>query len=304
MATTNNATPAPARPANALQLLKKDTVDVVAAKIRQFQSAGELHFPKGYSPDNAMKSAWLMLQETVDRNKKPALSVCTKDSIANACLNMVVQGLNPAKKQCYFIVYGDKLTLSRSYFGDMHIAKTVDPNITEILYHPRYANEDFSASYVRGHLVITEHCPIFDEAKRGDLIGAYCQIFYNDGTESSTYMTMEEIKAAWKKSPTNPIDENGNVKPGSTHAQFPADMACKTVVHNACKPIINSSGDDTLLIRAYRATAAEAAEAEALEEIAENANQTPLIVDADTGEVVEGTAAVPQNTEEEEDDLP
>ena len=73
-----------------LALLKKDTVDIVAARVRQFQESGELNLPANYSPENAMKSAWLTLQSTTDRNNRPALEVCTKDSIANSLLDMLV----------------------------------------------------------------------------------------------------------------------------------------------------------------------------------------------------------------------
>ena len=81
-------------------------VDTVLSKIKDFEEAGELKLPTNYSAANALKSAWLILQETKDRNDKPALVVCTKESVANALLDMVVQGLSPMKKQCYFIVYG------------------------------------------------------------------------------------------------------------------------------------------------------------------------------------------------------
>jgi len=104
---------------NQLALVKKDTVDIVAAKVREFQERGELDLPPNYSPENAMKSAWLILQNTFDKNKKPVLHACTKDSIANSLLDMIVQGLNPAKKQCYFIAYGNQLVCQRSYFGTM-----------------------------------------------------------------------------------------------------------------------------------------------------------------------------------------
>ncbi len=72
-----------------------------------------------------MKSAWLILQAAVDKDKKPVLEVCSKNSIANALLDMVVQGLNPAKKQCYFIAYGNGLACQRSYFGTMAVTKQV-----------------------------------------------------------------------------------------------------------------------------------------------------------------------------------
>lgn len=266
-------------------LVKKNTVDIVASRVREFQENGELHFPANYSPENAMKSAWLKLQEISDKNGRPALEVCSKNSIANALLNMVIQGLNPAKNQCYFIVYGTQLVLQRSYFGAMHIAKTVNPDIKEIISHVRYKNEEFEPAYQKGHLIILNHKPILEEDSRGELVGAYCQVFYKDGTEITTYMNMQEIKQAWMKSPTHPVDANGELKTTSTHAQYTAEMAKKTVVNRACKSIINTSDDESLIIRAYRNTEADIAEAEAQEEIAENANSQPIVVDVETGEV-------------------
>ncbi len=38
---------------------------------------------------------------------------------------MVIQGLSPAKKQCYFIKYGNKVQLMRSYFGTMAVLDRV-----------------------------------------------------------------------------------------------------------------------------------------------------------------------------------
>ncbi|MFH2219090.1 MAG: recombinase RecT, partial [Pseudomonadota bacterium] len=82
-------------------------VEVVGQRIKALQSEGEIHFPPDYSPQNALRSAWLILQNTQDRNKKPALEVCTKASVYNALFDMVITGLNPEKKQGYFIVYGN-----------------------------------------------------------------------------------------------------------------------------------------------------------------------------------------------------
>ena len=111
---------------------KKTVVDLVADRVRVFQESGEINFPRGYSPENALKSAWLELQSIQTTDKKPVLTACTQSSIANCLLSMVVQGLNPNKKQCYFIAYGDQLTLQRSYFGAMTVAKNIDPNIADI----------------------------------------------------------------------------------------------------------------------------------------------------------------------------
>lgn len=283
---------------NEIALIKKDTVDVVADRVRKFQENGELHFPANYSPENAMKAAWLTIQETVDKNQKPALEVCTRDSIANALLKMVVQGLNPAKQQCYFVVYGNKLTMQRSYFGTMHVAKTVDPSIAHILGEPVYEGQPFKYAKKNGLTYIVEHQMQLGDSSK-PIVGAYCQVLYKDGTENSTVMTIDEIMSAWSMSPTHPIDQNGELKASSTHAKFTGEMAKKTVINRACKNIINSSGDDSLLIEAFHQTEADAAEAEAAEEIAANANT--IIID-DFNENEQDTAQLPGSASA--DDLP
>ncbi len=140
-----------------LAIVKKDIVDVISKKVNEFISRGELHLPANYSPENAMKSAWLILQSTVDRDKKPVLQSCTKDSIANSLLDMVVQGLNPAKKQGYFIAYGNQLVFQRSYFGTQAIAKQVDDTIQEIFAEVVYEGDVFKYKINRGKKEITEH---------------------------------------------------------------------------------------------------------------------------------------------------
>lgn len=282
-------------------LVQKDTVDIVANKVRQFQERGELHFPDNYSPENAMKAAWLAIQEAVDKDKRPAIDVCTRTSIANALLKMVVQGLNPAKNQCYFIVYGDKLILQRSYFGAMHIAKTVNPDITDIIADVVYEGDTFVYSKIRGKTIITEHKQTLENIDKQKIKAAYCSIFFKDGREETTIMTMQEIVQSWRQSRQYPVDDKGNLKADSVHAKFTGEMAKKTVINRACKTIINASDDSNLLIVAYKSTEADIAEAEAQEEIAENANKTPLFVDTDTGEVTDEQQGSPAPAE---DDLP
>ena len=69
----------------------------VLARIEDFQKTGGMVLPKDYSVENHMKSAWLILQATTDRSGQQALAVCTKESIANALLDMVLQGLAVSK---------------------------------------------------------------------------------------------------------------------------------------------------------------------------------------------------------------
>ncbi|WP_228007725.1 recombinase RecT, partial [Leptospira interrogans] len=100
----------------------------VLNKVRVLESQGNLELPNDYSPSNAMKQAWLQISQD---NK---LMSCNDTSKANALLDMVTQGLNPAKNQCYFIPYGNKMQLQRSYHGNVMMLKR-DAGAQDVVAH-------------------------------------------------------------------------------------------------------------------------------------------------------------------------
>ncbi|MFC4768708.1 recombinase RecT [Effusibacillus consociatus] len=262
---------------NQLALVKKDTVDVVAAKVREFQERGEIHFPANYSPDNAMKSAWLILQSTLDRDKRPVLQTCTKDSIANALLDMVVQGLNPMKKQGYFIAYGKQLVFQRSYFGTMAVTKRVT-GAKSIDAAVIYEGDEVDYEILNGRITNLRHKQKFGNIDKDKIIGAYATIVLSDGEVYYELMTMNEIRKAWSKSQMWGKDQEVE-KQGSTHDEFRQEMAKKTVINRACKRYLNSSDDSSLIMRHFNRQDDVIAEAEVEAEIAENANSE--LIDAD-----------------------
>lgn len=62
-----------------------------------------LVMPPDYNMQNAIMSAYLTLKQTVDKDKRPVLEFCNKESIANAVLDMATAGLDVSKAQGYFI---------------------------------------------------------------------------------------------------------------------------------------------------------------------------------------------------------
>lgn len=272
----------------------KTATAAVSNDVRGFLAQGSLQLPANYSVENALKSAALTLP-TVKNFQN-----CTPESVKSALLSMCVQGLNPDKKQCYFIAYGESLTCQRSYLGDAAVAKRVDPNIDEVYAEAVYEGDKFDYEIHRGKITEVHHSQKL-ENKSKPIVAAYATVVYKDGSEISTVMTMAQIMQAWQQSPTNPI-KNGKLDPNSTHAKFPEEMAKKTVVHKACKPIIGSSSDSSLFGR-YAKQCADVADAtEVDEEVAENANreyvetsanEVPKNVDPDTGEVKEQKEAEP-----------
>lgn len=233
-----------------LAILQNNITDIVLENIQGMEKQNDLHFPTDYSYQNALKSAWLILQETQDRNKKPALEVCTKESVATALLDMVIQGLSPGKKQCYFIVYGDKLTLLRSYFGSISVAKRVTDLVDITAEVIREGQEFiFDVEPKTGNKFLVKHEMPFNTLN-SRITGAYAIKKLQDGSLKMEIMTKEDILKAWGQ---------GATKGGSpAHKNFEAEMCKKTVINRACKIEINSSSDSDVVIAAVnRSTASE-----------------------------------------------
>lgn len=266
-------------------VIKKETIDVVEKRIKQFTERGELHFPVNYSPDNALKQAWLIIQETTDKDKRPALEVCSRSSVANALLNMVVQGLSPAKKQCYFIVYGKSLSCQRSYFGTMAVLRRVRPDITDIVAETIHEGDKVMITIENGRKHVDQHKQEFGATDK-PLVGAYCVILGADDRPIRTeVMTLDQLKAAWKQSKMNPITDAGDIKAGSTHEKFTTEMARKTVISRACKALLNSSDDSDLVIQAARESDEAMVDAELQGAIEDHANGE--VIDIVDGEPVQ-----------------
>lgn len=272
----------------------KELYSLTLDKVNAYRNEGRLSLPENYSPGNAIQSAQLVISEVVDRNKRPALEVCTKASVAQALLDTVLQGLNPGKKQCYYIVYGDKLVMQRSWFGEVHLAKTLCPQIEGIYPDVVYKGDVFKYTKKHGRTVVTEHQQELGNIDKSNIVAAYCTIVYKDGSEDTTIMTIDEIHVAWRMSKQRPFDDKGNLSANSTHGQHPAEMAKKTVVRRACKPVINSSDDSNLvIIDSVRRTDDARSDAETDIIIEENSgvidvefNDSTVEIDASTGEVI------------------
>ena len=110
------------------ELTQKQITSNVATRIEAMKGEGLLIAPN-YSVSNALSSAYYALKNAPGGN---LLEKCTPESVYNALLDMVTQGLSPAKTQCYFIPYGNTVKLTRSYFGTMKVVKQL-PEVKDIV---------------------------------------------------------------------------------------------------------------------------------------------------------------------------
>ena len=225
--------------ANELTLLQKDITDNIARKLDELKKDGGLAIPANYNPANALKSAFFEMTNSASGN---LLEKCSRESIANSLLNMAIQGLSPAKKQCYFVPYGQNLSMQRSYFGTQKVVKSL-ANVEDIWATIIYEGDEFEIE--GGRERIAKHTTSFLN-RDNDIIGAYCIIKKTDGEEVLTVMTRKEIEASWSQS-----------KNKSVQNKFPQEMAKRTVINRAAKAFINTSDDSDALIQAVNDTTEE-----------------------------------------------
>lgn len=227
--------------ANELTLLQKDITDDIARKLDELKKDGGLAIPANYNPANALKSAFFEMTNSPSGN---LLGKCSRESIANSLLNMAIQGLSPAKKQCYFVPYGQNLSMQRSYFGTQKVVKSLT-NVEDIWATIIYEGDEFEIEIEGGRERIAKHTTSFLN-RDNDIIGAYCIIKKTDGEEVLTVMTRKEIEASWSQS-----------KNKSVQNKFPQEMAKRTVINRAAKAFINTSDDSDALIQAVNDTTEE-----------------------------------------------
>jgi len=259
----------------------KNITQKVQKSVMSMEEKGELNLPDDYSASNALKSAFLQLQETVDKNKKPALDVATQPSIYNALLEMVTLGLTPAKDQGYFIVRGNQLTFQRSYFGNMALAKRL-AGAVDVVAQVIFEDDKFTYDIKGGRLVNIKHEQEWQN-RSGKITGAYATLSFDDGRPDWTeVMTMDQIKQAWGQGYTYKEDKNYG-----THHDFEEEMCKKTVINRATKKYIKSSSDANLSLAEARALDGDMSGEKIIEQEKQEENASEEFIEGDFEDIVE-----------------
>lgn len=194
--------------------------------------------PPNYSLGNALSNAYYELKNSSSGN---LLSQCTDESVYISLLDMVAQGLSPAKKQCYFIKYGDKVQLRRSYFGTMKVVKELN-EVKDIWAGVIFEGDVFKSEIVNGRRRFVSHESDW-ENQDNPIKGAYCIIKDINDEEHLTIMTKKQIDKAWSKAKTKNVQ-----------VDFPDQMAMRTVINRAAKSFINTSNDSSYFVEALNRT--------------------------------------------------
>lgn len=224
---------------NQVAINQKDVTTQILTRIDEMQGDG-LALPKNYNPSNALQIAFLKIQEMKVRNQS-VLEIVTKKSVVESLLNMTLQGLSPAKNQCYFIPYGDQLQMQRSYFGTQAALKRLD-GVNDIWAEVIRQGETFEFKNDGGRKRLVKHEQTF-ETLDNEIIGAYAIIDTKEEGQLLEIMTRKQIDASWSQA-----------KSSNVHNKFGDQMAMRTVINRAAKNYINTSDDSDLLVHAINDT--------------------------------------------------
>lgn len=220
--------------ATALKRMQEETTQQIMDRVTGWQETGEVVLPKGYHVGNAIKLAWLYLQTVENLQHQKAIDYCTKDSICNALLNMVINGEYP-QKHCYFIMYGNRLEWQERYLGKLMRAKR-DTEIGKVNAQVIYEGDEFVYTIdENGEKQLVKHVPNLANIDNTKILAAYAVVINKDGSRHIEVMTRTQIQKAW---------EQGAMKGKSgAHTNFTDQMCMKTVIQRACKIALDSTAD-------------------------------------------------------------
>jgi recombinational DNA repair protein RecT len=160
---------------------------------------------------------------------------CEKTSIIKAFANMIKNGLDYTKSQCYFFVQNDKtsstgksLRFGWQYQGLVKFAKEKlgAKKVCPVLV---YEGDEFSAHYELGELIIDRHVPKLNG--RGELKAGYCVVHFDAGC-IVRYFEKSEIEK-----------RSGYAKSQKFWKEWTREMQEKTLINATLKRIIEQSGE-------------------------------------------------------------
>lgn len=222
-----------------------EITDDLTANLNELASDGMLFIPENYSVGNALKSAMSKILTSEQADK---LLACTEESKKQALTEYIVQGLDASKNQCYFIPYGNKMQMMRSYFGDVLVAKRTGL-VNDVYAVVIYDGDEIEVGFDEyGRKTLISHKTSFAN-QDNTIIGAYAVAVGNNGYKAYEFMTRKELEASWKmsKSPN-----------GKLHTDYKQEAAKRTVIRRLVKMLFNSSlnttEEQTALIGSYNRT--------------------------------------------------
>lgn len=209
--------------------------------------------------------------------KLMAVAVKNPGALAMQVYNFVALGLDMNMKEAYLVPFKDTIVPIIDYKGLIKLAnKYANPTIAKIDYDLIKQND--YVSMVNGEFT-HKYNPM---AERGELVGVYCSVHYENGEVIYTVMTKEEVEKVKRSS-------NSSTGKSSPWVLWEESMWIKTVIRNAMKTITLDFGKYDELQKTFHEADADI-QFETPNRNRQNSDDILVqddIIDAETGEVEE-----------------
>ena len=207
--------------------LAQDTSDWINKNIRD----NKITVPEGYNVSNEITMALMLIAQTNDKDGRPALESCSRESIMTQLRLMAQNGLSMAQKQCYPIVRKPKLCIDISYFGTISIIKRLMPGY-DVRANVIYKDDTYDYIWneeTQCYQVTNIKSSIENRDK--PIVGAYGTIFEKATGKVifSEVMSWKEILTSWSHAKTDKVQK-----------EFPQEMAKRTLIQRMCKLFLNT----------------------------------------------------------------
>jgi recombination protein RecT len=218
-----------------LQVSKEQQVLMPIAE-QYIQLFPEIANDKTFNAKQAIISMALKLKETKDKAGRPAIDVCTRESIMTVAQEVLVKKLDIMKSQAALLVRGDRLMLQPEYFGNVKRSLELNPFLAYFTFAIIYKDDKVELEIAEdGGYRIKSHKTSIANIGKDKVVACYANAVKKDGTIYATeLMTMEEIKMAWSQSSNSSL---------SVHSKFWKKMCRKTVLNSLCTWLINTTGE-------------------------------------------------------------
>ena len=196
----------------------------------------EIANDKTFNAKQAIISMALKLKETKDKAGRPAIDVCSRESIMTVTQEVLVKKLDLMKSQAALLVRGDRLMLQPEYFGNVKRSLELNPFLAYFTFAIIYKDDKVELEIAEdGGYRVKSHKTSIANIGKDKVVACYANAVKKDGTIYATeLMTMEEIKMAWSQSSNSSL---------SVHGKFWRKMCRKTVLNSLCTWLINTTGE-------------------------------------------------------------
>lgn len=189
--------------------------------------------PRDINADRLRINAMMYVTE----DKKLYQLACEQPAkIAQIIFNFIALGLDMLNRECYIIPYNGKLQVLKDYKGEVKLVKkyAIDP-IREIYARVVYAQDKYY--FDEENKFIHEFDPF--KVDRGDKIGAFCTVIYQNGVQQTEFVNIEEIEKVKSVSQSAKSEY-------SPWQKWEDEMFKKTVIRKAMKNISLDFGNNEL----------------------------------------------------------